>query len=867
MSEPPVRRRSGDPIAPVTAALIQESAVGPREGLRRRPSTTPWQERVKDYDLNGPGVAGYYLDTVALMASLCPLYVSVRNRSGGFDRSDDPILQVALDAFRGALQSQSDLVFDAVRGREALGRVWAIRDVETGYNITTETRSVDAFRVQWTDLFGRSRITSAEEVWRSFYPDPYRKWEPTSPMRRALPDLRRLRSFIRNQTRGADSRMVTNGIVSFAQDPVAAGSRPYDNLDDPGMGSGGRRGVRKAIDDFIDMSKLAHQDDESPASMVPFPHEGPAPVYTELGRLIDPAALQGEGNAIEGFARAVNFPQQLLAQGPGASNHWNEFLVQESAVKMALAPKLEPFCNDLLVFHLQPLIERFRNQLTTWRRSVDPRHVKIEFDLSFLLRRPSQVQEMFEAYRLGIATRQMVADELGITGEILTIPTGLSEYEHWELATMGKGAPYAEVDRENNLIVPDPMGGMPGLPPGDPGAPTADAGGAVADALGLPAAGQAGQAPSGGDGTITEPAMTAALAPLALPPVRAVARMSTAKALDVAQAVAEARAAREAESPPGDRGAAGDTASVTAALDDDPEVATTRRLLADAAAADVQMSATLAGLLAAITAAVQVEVAKQVIQAHPQRSMIRQRLAQLPVSQVWAEADPAVKAQVPVDRIVEDVVARYRPQIAAAYQEAGTGFLDRWGGVIAAVVVLGAVSAAVDALVSGFVGWATLRYRPTLVVEGRPRPRRVPTRAGVPAPDDTLGLGLTTSDGATATPPAAIIRDSLVVAGGAQPDRNDLPVRDGDGDPTPTAGGEWQGGHGWFTGHNVVAAAAGPGAKIRWRWRHAFIRRPKDPFDPHKDLDGKVFDRPSAVPGGYFVGDHPFCTCGMLPEV
>jgi hypothetical protein len=830
----------------------------------------PWMERVKDYDRNGPGVAGYYLDTVALMASLCPMYVSVRNRSGDYERSDDPILQVALDAYRGALQSQSDLVFAAVRGREALGRVWVIRDDETGYNVTPVTRAIDAERIGWTDLYGRARISPVSAAWRSWYPDPYEPWEPISPMRRALPDLRRLRSFARNQTRAADSRMTTNGIVSFPLDPAAAGARPYDGLDNPAQGTGGRQGVPKAIDDFIEMAKLAHTDDEGPASMVPFPHEGPPPVFTELGRMIDPSALEGERIAIEGFARAVNFPQQLLTQGPGAANHWNEFLVQETAVKLSLAPKLQPVCDDVLVFHLRPMIEQFRRSLTEWRRSVDPRHVKVEFDLSFLLRRPSQVTEMLEAYRLGIATRQEVADELGLKGEVLTLPNGLSEFEMWELATMGKGAPYAEVDRDNNLIVPDPgmsgMGGPPGLPIGDQtgdpaalpaGPPSTDVGGQVADALGA-GGGDAGGPPGGGDGTVTLPAGPPVTAALPMLP-----RMSVGKARAV-QAMIEA-----AESPPdaSDQGAAVESTSVTAALDTDPEVETTRRLWADAAANDVKVSAELAGILAAVSQAVQVEVAKQVIVAHPPRSEIRQRLAKLPVDQVWAEADPAVKANFPVDQVVADTVDRYRPQVQAAYDDAASGFLDRWGGVIAAVVVTGALVAATDTLLHGFNGWAVGRYRPTLVVTGqRPRvPRPRPTGPGVPVDVEPSGLGLVTGAGEPAVPPTTIVRDSMIVAGGARQDRNDLPIRDAGGNPTPESGGQWQGGSGWLTGHNVVAASPRP--PIRWRWRHAFIRRPKVPFQPHVDLDGKVFDRPSDVPGGFFPSDHLWCGCAMLPEV
>ena len=443
--------------------------------MQRRGKATPWMEKVKDYDRNGPGVAGYYLDTVALMAMLCPLYVSVRNKSGDYERSDDPILQVALDAWRGTLMAQPDLVYHAVRGRESLGRVWNIKDTETGHNIVTQITSVDDNRVGWRDLYGRQRISPIETpggvmVWRSWYPDPYEQWEATSPMRRALPNLRRLRSIVRNQTRSSDSRMSTNGIVSFPTDPAEVLSRPFAGQDSPDQqGTGGQRGVSQKIRDFIELSNLAHEDDESVAAMVPFPVDGPPPVWTEIGRSIDPMTLEGERVAIEGFARDVNFPQQLLAVGPGAANHWNEFMMQEVAVKLALAPKLQPVCNDVLVLHLQPMIARFRENLTEWRRSVDPRHVRVEFDLSFLLRRPSQVMEMLRCYELGIATRQQVAEELGLKGEVLPLPNGMSEYEHWELATPGKGAPYAEVDRENNLIVPDPaaMGGAPAF-----GAPT-----------------------------------------------------------------------------------------------------------------------------------------------------------------------------------------------------------------------------------------------------------------------------------------------------------------------------------------------------------------------------------------------------------
>jgi hypothetical protein len=69
-----------------------------------------WQRQVIKYDREGPGILGYYLDTVGLLASLCPLVVEVRQKDGTWMRSDDPVLAVALAGYQSKLVSQPDLV-------------------------------------------------------------------------------------------------------------------------------------------------------------------------------------------------------------------------------------------------------------------------------------------------------------------------------------------------------------------------------------------------------------------------------------------------------------------------------------------------------------------------------------------------------------------------------------------------------------------------------------------------------------------------------------------------------------------------------------------------------------------------------------
>lgn len=775
--------------------MTSEAVTTNRNMQRRRMTSMPWQKQVQDYDLNGPGIAGYYLDVVALMAAMCPMHASVRTRSGEFKRSDDPVLQVGVEAWRGGLMPQTDLQFAAVRGRESQGRIWHIKDPETGWNVVMELRQVDDKRVGWTDLYGRQRIVSKDAVFMSWMPHPYRPWEATSPMQRAIPDMKRLRSFLRNQNRSADSRLLTNGILNFPNDPTSS-SHPFAGQGGPDQGDGAvRSSAPSPVDDFFDIAQLAHRDTEgiTPATMAPFLYEGPRPEYIELGSLIDPTALEGETKAIEGFARSVNFPQQLLTMGPGSSNHWNEFLTAELAVKIFLAPKLNPICNDVADMHLRPMINQFRQNMQSWE-SVDPRHVKVEFDMSFLLRRPKMLSEMFEAYRLGLVTRDVVIAEAGQPKEaLLAIPVGMSEYEHWETATGGKGAPYAETDADNNLIVADPNAGMMGAPTdpmADPNAPTdpaaqQDASSLVTEALG------------GAPGT-----------------------------------------------PPADMGVTEPAPPVTAALPIDPIEETAAELFDDAQKQDAAVNAELAGVVAVIVAAAQAEVVRQIIIAHPARSETRKRLTSLPAEDVWDAADPEVKQSFDVNAVLEATIEKYRPQIEAVYEDAAETFLQKWGSTIAAVLVTAGIIAATDALVSGLYNWASGRF----------------VRDGA-----WTGATLLTAAGRLAKPPASIVRESMTIAGGAQTDRNGRLLLDLGNNPHPATGGVWTGNSGWLTGHNVTSAA--PVSPHAWKWHHSWFRTPMEPFPPHLALDGQVFDRPSDVPGGLYPGDHPQCSCSLLPTI
>jgi len=606
-----------------------------------------------DFDRHGPGVLGYYLDTIAFMASLCPLYPEVFTGKGsadGWERSDDPVLQVIIAGWRGQLQDQSDLMFTYVRARESIGRCWLIADQQTGYNVTL-SGNADQEMFTWTDLWGRQRRTPLRgRVFMSWFPDPYEQWKPYSPVCRALSDLRRLRAAVRSQTRTINGRLVLNGMMAFDPgDETGKGARPFKPDPD---GEDDLEPMDQIVDDYLRHGKESYRNDDSPAATLPYPYIGKPAQYVEIGRDLDPLILEVEDKATAAIARAVNFPEQLLTQGPGAANHWNEFLLQESQVKQGLAPKLNPLVKELTRWYFQDRVRAMNEHLEGW--GYDARKVRVQWDMQFLLKRPSMFADLMAAWQAGVISREDVARELGIP--VMPLPDGLSEFEFWELSTGSKGAPYVEVDEDGQVIVPDTGGGAapdaieatasepPALPAGPSGLPPGF--GSPTGTPGTP----------NGDTNIQEPPMPAV------------------------------------------------TAAVT--LDDlgyDPNA-----VYDDASKHDLRTEAALTALTAAMTTAVTAELTRRLVTTFPRGSVEREAARSKSFEMLWAEADAAQRQQVGVDGVIADVVAEYQPQVEQVIADAHEGFWAKWGPLIGTVAALLAANAAAHHS-AAMADWLTTR--------------------------------------------------------------------------------------------------------------------------------------------------------------
>ena len=789
-------RRSGQPrqIEAQTSALAPAADVRSRAMRGSATGTTNWQNKVIQYDREGPGILGYYLDTVALLASLCPLMPTVQNRDGKWVRSSDPVLNVLASGYRSPLFEQSELISTQVRAREGVGEAWIIHSEEVGWHVVTVPNIIQGSgsdnAIQWTDIFGTRRRTASNRVYKSWVPDPWEPYMPTSSVRRALPNLRRMKSAVRSQYRAADSRLIMNGLIAF--DEGEGNNRPLATNAEQRP-----EGIDEIIADYLDLAQKGFTDDDSVAANVPFPYIGKKAEYVEVGRGIDEMSMKMEDKAIEGFARDVNFPAQLLTTGPGSSNHWNEWILQEIQQKMGLAPKLNPVCSDITTIYFRPAIRLLKNRVGSW--DVDPARCRLEPDYTFLTSKPEKASKAFEAYRLGLIGREEAILEMGFK-ELLPIPIGLGEYEHWELASGNKGAPYVEVDASGRLI----------LPP-------------------------------------VEPPMDVApmdVAPMDVAPV------------DVAPVDAATTDQAPPESPPAELPVAPAVyvpKPKTAALDDpsaDPEndanTAKVASLLTTLVGIDTGLEIGLDATATAAATAAMVAIAKAIIRAYPARDPERARLRDLPPEQVWAEANPSIRSQVDVEQIAAETLGPFKDQIeerfANAADEINSAQAENDDSIIIDLLIAAAAVALVAGLTKLISGWITS-----------------PATFTRDAVERTVGRKVLRV-------PQSLIRSAMAIAGGAAADMAGNLLNAGSGTPTPVDGGQWVGNSGMATGHNSLSGIKVPaGSRIVFMWKHGLYRTPKEPFLPHVGLNEHTFTAAADVPGGFYPGDHPWCSCGLVP--
>lgn len=420
---PPYTRIGAAELAAAVAerrvAAVGPAQANPMVGGIGRGLNQSWQRRLLDYDRYGPGFVGWMLDAKSLVASLIPTRIQERHHDGTWKPCDDPIAHAAARQIGNPEDDFADLVETWYRALDGVGEIYQFfAEGDAGIDVWLASISQiqpgragsNSFVVADTpdqQRAGTGRVVPASLMFRSWVKDKEWPGLARSDFQRAMPDIDRYVQTRRSIVRVLRSRLVTNGILHFhskAGAPMVQQRNP-----DGTMGPG----IPQQIVDYAYAARKAIDFDDDLAAIAPFPMMGEqAPEWIEVGRLLDPHALEAEVAALKAIGRSVKFPLQLLVEGPGVGNHWSDIFLNETFLSQDIAGTLSRVYRDMTRGPYRRLLAAAQANAG---RPIDAQRYRLWYDISELAKRPDDTAEVLDMWAEGLIGARAARARLNVS--------------------------------------------------------------------------------------------------------------------------------------------------------------------------------------------------------------------------------------------------------------------------------------------------------------------------------------------------------------------------------------------------------------------------------------------------------------------
>lgn len=396
---------------PEPAALTAAAApvTSPRTELVR--NTEGWQEEAWQYH-DTLGEFRYAVDWEAKMLSRVRLFAA--KLEPGQDepqRAEAGTAVELMTGMAGGVAGQATVM-------DGLGTQLSVPG--EGYVIVENINGVEHWSVRSTDEVrvarGRYEVldedsSSSGNHWRPLAPDslrPLRVWRPNkryhhiadSPARAARSTMRELELVNRHITAQYLSRLASAGVVIFPDEVTFPVREEFADAPDP------------FIAEWIEMGAEAIRTPGTAAGTVPMPIKVPGEWVDKIKHLdftlkIDEKIIEKRESAIKRLATQLNIPPEVLL-GMGDLNHWNAWAVDETSLKVNIAPDAELICQALTTGYLQPRLKASGvEDFASW---------VVWYDMSELTLRPDRSDDAVQLY-----------DRMEINGAALRRETGFDE--------------------------------------------------------------------------------------------------------------------------------------------------------------------------------------------------------------------------------------------------------------------------------------------------------------------------------------------------------------------------------------------------------------------------------------------------------
>jgi hypothetical protein len=394
---------------PATLTAAAAPVSSPRTDLVR--NTEGWQEEAWAYH-DTLGEFRYAVDWEAKMLSRVRLFAA--KLEPGQDEPARAEAGTAVDlmtSMAGGVAGQATIM-------DGLGTQLSVPG--EGYVIVENVNGVEQWSVRSNDevRVARGRYEVLDEnspstgnQWRPLAADslrPLRVWRPNkryhhiadSPARAARSTMRELELVNRHITAQYLSRLASAGVAIFPDEVTFPVREEFADAPDPFMA------------EWIENAKTAISEPGTASGVVPMPIRVPGEYVDKIRHIdftlkIDEKIIEKRESAIKRLATQLNIPPEVLL-GMSDLNHWNAWAVDETSLKVNIAPDAELICQALTTGYLQPRLKA--SGVEDWTNWV------VWYDMSELTLRPDRSDDAIALY-----------DRLELNGAALRRETGFSE--------------------------------------------------------------------------------------------------------------------------------------------------------------------------------------------------------------------------------------------------------------------------------------------------------------------------------------------------------------------------------------------------------------------------------------------------------
>lgn len=409
-----------------------------------------WQQKVRLYDREGPGIVGASLDMPAATSMLLEMCIRKRTASGFEIVKDDPVLTAILRMWRGESLDQRHLFSRLLRTLDAVAEcylvLWNADRPGRLYWQLAQTTNVTDNRDGTVTIRERPGARRGDR-WHRMIADRWcyhamnsdLEWagSPWSPLRRALPHIEQYKAAMRGISRNLDSQLAMNGVL-WAKAVGEATQWP---------------------DSIKNWAARAISSDDGPESVIPFPMStAEEPKFIDIGRKDHADQIEVANLFLKAFAQSSDLPTQMLLEGPGGgTNHWSAYLEGDFYADMTMAPRWQRACAIITETHLRPLLRG----LPDTAGYLNPDDYSVWCDDVRIRTRTDNTERIIAGRDLGVTSREALAEAIGLEPEqVMELPDGITEFEAWLAAR----APATLLNREAtepsggalDAVVPDP---------------------------------------------------------------------------------------------------------------------------------------------------------------------------------------------------------------------------------------------------------------------------------------------------------------------------------------------------------------------------------------------------------------------------